>query len=118
LRLLVAIGECNFEHDVIATGREPHQLQVAGELGRQFGQWEVFEENAEHPLAKRLGEQEFTKSSLGREPSPGDEKHHDLAARGGLPEGILPALACRDPARRIEVDEQYRVSFQLLRVSR
>ena len=103
---------------MVGAGAEPHQLPGAGEIYRQVGDRDVFDQQAEQPLVELMREVELLEAPARSEPGARDQEQHRLAARGRLVEGALPALAGRYAAVRIDIEENIVPAFTLQPVAK
>ena len=73
---------------------EIDQLPFGSHLGGEVGERRRLDDDAEHTLVEALGEQELSEAPLRCGPFRRDQEDHQLAAFGGLLQGLLPPLAC------------------------
>ena len=80
MHLLVRDRQNRAQHDMIAAGREPHDLPVAGEFLGKFRDRQVLDQDAEQSLVQVVREIEFFAAPNRSKPGFGHQEQHRFAA--------------------------------------
>ena len=97
---LAAVGQLGREDAVVLAGGEVHHLARRRQVGRQVGNRDVLDQDAEDLLVELVGERQLAHAPLRGEPGAADEEDHRLAAIGLLVQAPLPQFAGGDAALR------------------
>jgi hypothetical protein len=92
---------------MVPPGGEPHDLPGASKLLRQLADRQILDQHTEEPLVQVVRQFKFSATPTGVEPSFGNQEQHRLAATRRLVERAFPALASRDAALRVQIEENF-----------